>query len=330
MAYTVNGSDFESFLKHAISGVTDKSAIQYGDYELPHGKIHFAEDIVNAEMYILQSQYFMDQDVCIQGKGDDALLEIQFNLSNRDISFVGADGRAQVSTAKSANIAFLAPEDNRAAIYFQKNTLFETFDIHIPTTVLSKYAGESPKLDSFLQEIQQIRSSKLSSDGIPTTTAMRQVIQQMQRCLFDGLTRKIYLESKVYELIALLHDGADSPTYPISLTPADTNRIHAAANLIQTHLEHPLTIVELAKQVGINQTKLKEGFKMVYQHTIFGYLQQLRMDKAMCYLQDTQLSIQQIANLLGYQNMSNFSAAFKKTKGISPLKLRLSYKNIKM
>ena len=131
------------------------------------------------------------------------------------------------------------------------------------------------------------------------------------------------MESKVYELIALSHHNLDIEKQSRNLAGDDVEKIKFAAQLIRENIDNPFTIVELARKVGVNQTKLKEGFKTVFGDTVFGYLQEIRMNKARHYLSDTSLSIQEISHLSGYQNVSNFSIAFKRIFGYPPTKLRL-------
>jgi len=314
MGYKILGTDFDDFL----SPSEEENKILF---RTPKGDISFEHQHLREGLFILQSKYKMTDDVSLYGKGEEPLLEIQLNLSNVDIHFTNQSKR-HVTKASSGNIAFLSAEDNHADIQFQKNVAYQTFDVHIPLTLLNEYAGESDVIDTFINKIYLGESSVLINGGIALhNTNLIKTIHDIRNCKYEGLTRRIYLESKVYELIALLYEGINNRPR-IKLNKSDRDKIHQAAYLIKENLENPLTILELAKEVGINQTKLKEGFKEVFDNTIFGYLQQVRMNEARRYLLNTDFSIQQISNLLGYQNMSNFSAAFKKFNGISPLKLR--------
>jgi len=313
MGYQLFGTDLGDFL-------VDSPEAEKTLFRTPKGDITFEEQQLNHGLSIIQAKYSMQEDLNIFGKGDASLLEIQFNLSHQDIHF-HSQGKSQITKAFSGNIAFLAPEENQAAIDFRKNNAYHTFDVHIPCSILQKYAGESKALDGFLAHIEANRSSKLSPHGLATNTSLLQCIQAIKQCNFEGLSRRIYLESKVYELIALLYEGSNQAR-EIKLSQADIERMHRAAFHIQENLDQPITILELAKLVGVNQTKLKDGFKQIFGQTVFNYLQELRMGKAKEYLLHTNLSIQEIAHLLGYQSMSNFSAAFKKVQQVSPLQLR--------
>lgn len=201
-------------------------------------------------------------------------------------------------------------------IFFFKDISYHTFDIHLPLSLLDQYAGESKILDRFLSKIHRGISSKLTPNTIGISPAIYNSIQDIKACTYEGLTRKIYLESKAYELIALLYEDTKKQYSPQKLSPYDEESIHLAASIIRESLEEPLTIPQLARLAGINQTKLKSGFKVVFGNTVFGYLQDIRMHQAKRYLLDTQFSVQEIGIRLGYQNTSNFSNAFKKHWGI--------------
>lgn len=324
MAYQILSSDLSDFVlptNEADAAITGKNTNQL-KLATPHGNIRYTEHTIREYLSIIEGRYNIQNDLTISGKGDSALLEIQFNLSDKAISYHDKSGVEHITPPQSGNMVFLSSEENEAKILFQKDTDYHTFDIHLPVSFLQHYAGASKILDSFLAQIHQDKSTGLTPDNIPINPAIYNAIQDMKTCVYVGLTRRIYLESKAYEIIALLYEHVENKKENCELNPSDQEKIHLAAALIRENLEKPLTIIELAYQIGINQTKLKSGFKTLYGNTVFGYLQDIRMHQARRYLLDTHLSIQEIGMLLGYQSTSNFSIAFKKTFGYSPMKLR--------
>ncbi len=94
-------------------------------------------------------------------------------------------------------------------------------------------------------------------------------------------------------------------------------------NILYEHMINPPSITELAKTVGLNSTKLKKGFKLVYNNTIFGFLRDIRLERAKTLLFNEDMTIADIANQVGYSNPSKFSKAFKKNKyGLNPKEVR--------
>jgi AraC-like DNA-binding protein len=76
------------------------------------------------------------------------------------------------------------------------------------------------------------------------------------------------------------------------------------------------------KNAGINEFKLKHGFKEVFKNTVFGYLSDYKLLKAKELLADSSKDIKSISDELGYSSVQHFSNAFSKKFGISPGKAR--------
>ena len=87
---------------------------------------------------------------------------------------------------------------------------------------------------------------------------------------------------------------------------------------IQTHLSDKLTIALLCKQFSVSPTFLKEGFRRAYGMPIHSFLVQQRLRRAQELICTTRMSIQQIAQSVGYEGMSQFNAAFKREYGMTP------------
>lgn len=75
---------------------------------------------------------------------------------------------------------------------------------------------------------------------------------------------------------------------------------------------------ELARQNHISVATLKKQFRQVYGEPPYTYLKRRRMEEAALLLQTTKLSIREIAEAVGYQNPSKFSAAFAQRYGMPP------------
>ncbi|MBQ7975736.1 MAG: metalloregulator ArsR/SmtB family transcription factor [Clostridia bacterium] len=92
------------------------------------------------------------------------------------------------------------------------------------------------------------------------------------------------------------------------------------------NLRNRCTIEELAVNFHINQTTLKSTFKRVFGKPIATYMKEYRIKKGMELLMKTNCSIAEIAGLVGYENQSKFTQAFKNVTGILPSEYRKSIK----
>ena len=155
-----------------------------------------------------------------------------------------------------------------------------------------------------------------------TTVAMQTALHQMIHCPFNGVTKKVYLESKVWELMALLLDQErqrqDQPQSSNSLKPDDIERIHYAKAILAQQLDNPPALLDLARRVGLNDCTLKQGFRQVFGETAFGYLHSLRMETARQLLLEGEVNVTEAARRVGFVNRGHFAASFRKKYGVSP------------
>jgi len=89
-----------------------------------------------------------------------------------------------------------------------------------------------------------------------------------------------------------------------------------ARERLLSDLSSPPTIEQLARETGLNQLKIKQGFKVLFGTTTYGLFQRERMERALTLLQTN--SVTETASLLGYSNISHFSEAFRKQFGVLP------------
>ncbi|MGF1571424.1 MAG: helix-turn-helix domain-containing protein [Nodosilinea sp.] len=154
-----------------------------------------------------------------------------------------------------------------------------------------------------------------------TTKAMRSVVQHIIDCSLVGATKRFYLQGKVFELMALQLDAAfenKNPAIAASLKPDTMARIHYAAGILRSQLEHPPAQAELAQRVGISYCTLHRGFRVVFGVTPFAYLTQQRMKQAEQLLRQPDCTVTKAAHRVGYTNVAQFGAAFKRQLGITP------------
>ena len=102
----------------------------------------------------------------------------------------------------------------------------------------------------------------------------------------------------------------------------DAELMHAVREYLQLHFQDDLSLTAICKEFGINECKLKGGFKAMFGKTVFGYIQELRMEFARQLLFQKRISVGLVADKLGYRNANHFSTAFKKYFGESPGNVR--------
>jgi AraC-like DNA-binding protein len=148
---------------------------------------------------------------------------------------------------------------------------------------------------------------------------MLEVVNHILQCPFKGLTRYLFIESKVMELLALQIDqikNSSSVMDPISR--ADVEKLSALRDFVEKNYLEPLSLAGLSKSFSLNEFKLKKGYKLLFRTTVFGHINSLRMDKARLLLSQKEMTVSEIASFIGYKSIGSFSAEYKKRFGHAP------------
>ncbi|MCI9161824.1 MAG: AraC family transcriptional regulator [Lachnospiraceae bacterium] len=97
---------------------------------------------------------------------------------------------------------------------------------------------------------------------------------------------------------------------------------YGIADYLSENCERPISLDELADRFYLSKSYICRIFKEVTGYTISEYTNIHRIRKAKRYLEETDMSISQIANALGYDSLTYFERTFKTYMTLSPLKYR--------
>lgn len=152
----------------------------------------------------------------------------------------------------------------------------------------------------------------------PTSSALDGVARAVLSCRLDGAARQIFLKAKALEALAwLIADIDGAPPVAGLPVPADRRRIEQAARLLVDRHDEPWTIPLLARTVGLNERKLKSGFRLVVGRTVHGHLEAARLEAAARMIQDG-CRVIDAAVAVGYANPSHFARLFRRRFGAAP------------
>ena len=201
-------------------------------------------------------------------------------------------------------IASLLPEaEPNNPIVLDKNGRIENIRIHFPLHhSLTKNLLPDSNGSSF-------KPFELYDTGwqMPLTGKVREVAMSIWDNSYQGATRSLWLQGKMYELLALLMVHRE----PKSLAEKACEKVAQ-----QPYLNWSIT--RLAKELATNECYLKQAFREEFDMGVAGWIQNYRIDLAKKRLADPEESITQIALDLGYQSGSYFSKVFKQHTSITP------------
>ena len=130
------------------------------------------------------------------------------------------------------------------------------------------------------------------------------------------------LKLKVLEVLIYLSNIKSGRRELTQYFSQQTELIKEIHQQLTEHLDQRFTIAELSKQYLINTSTLKEIFKAVYGQPIATYMKEYRAHQAMKLLRETDASIADIANQVGYETQGKFSKAFKDVVQVLPTEYR--------
>lgn len=208
--------------------------------------------------------------------------------------------------------------------FINKTALIETFGVQFPASQFVSYADSTnDALSQFCAQVRQGQPGMLFEQWSGMTPALEGVIREVIDCRFAGGLRDLFILSKSIELLTLAIDATTVPANGLYLkTTADRERIVAARDHLNQRLSNPPSLAELSRLVGVNEFKLKRGFKEMFGRTVFSYLTTQRLELARRHLLDRDKTAAEVAFEMGYATPQHFHVAFKKHFGVTPNSIR--------
>jgi AraC family transcriptional activator of pyochelin receptor len=158
----------------------------------------------------------------------------------------------------------------------------------------------------------------------PAGRALQVLTAQIMNCPIRGAERELYIGGKAMQLAALAIASCLSQASLEDLqqlSSKEVDRIRQSRELLIAAMQQPPSLEGLAQQVGLNVRKLSSGFRRVYGSTVFGFLQEYRLEQAYKLIASGEMSVSEAAFHVGY-GAAHFATIFRKRFGISPSSLR--------
>ena len=151
--------------------------------------------------------------------------------------------------------------------------------------------GGNESLRKFADSVMKGEPAAFSQNNLDIGLAIQHCINDVIHCKYSGSLKKMFLLSKTIELLVLQAEAYDQFLLPGKLyvkNDYDRERLVYARDYLLDNIDTPPSLTQLAKTAGINEYKLKRGFKEMFGNTVFGYLSEIRLEKAKSDLLDTQ------------------------------------------
>lgn len=115
------------------------------------------------------------------------------------------------------------------------------------------------------------------------------------------------------------HAPPDSALPDISISGEKSKYVMEALRYISGHYNDPdISVHSIARSLGLSESHLSHVFKKETSYTLSGYLTSYRIHTAMQLLKDCRNKVYEVAEKVGYRDITYFSSTFKKAVGVSP------------
>jgi len=197
------------------------------------------------------------------------------------------------------------------------NTNSKVFIVVLSIEKLYQLFSEHGIQDNFISNINlnQFYQEKTS------TPQINLALKQIEEMNLEPHFARLYLIGKMYELFTLYFSSPtleEADQNPFIANENQAKKIKKIRSKLLDNLYNPPSIKEICKEFSISEYLLKDGFKKLYNTTVYGYILDKKLEIAKARLEEGQLKVKEIAYEIGYENPSHFITAFKKKYGVTP------------
>jgi AraC-like DNA-binding protein len=144
---------------------------------------------------------------------------------------------------------------------------------------------------------------------------------------YSGKSKQFYREAKVIELLAyqideLTREEPDTDSTGVKLTAREETLIEYCHQLLLSSLENPPSLIELAREIGMSDYRLKSGFRQKYGTTPNRFVVEHRMTKAKELIKRGNMTVSEVAMAVGFSSLGSFSNSFYEKFGVRPSELK--------
>jgi AraC family transcriptional activator of pyochelin receptor len=252
------------------------------------------------------------------------MIKLRFTLSGKGTIFNQVNNKKYIFGSNQQNIIYMPELDGTGE--YDTNCNYRFFEVHFTKEKFLQLAEHSCNaLQVLAEHMDSGHYAQIAEQNLPISWAMHNCIKDILNCNYTDGLKLMFLESKCIELLVQQAEAFEtSMTGKLHKSLQSTYErdcLYYARDYLIEHIHQPPSVAELAKLCGINEFKLKQGFKGLFDNSIFGYLSDYRLNHAKMLLSEG-TPIKSVAFEMGYSSVQHFSNAFRKKFEVSPGKVK--------
>jgi len=319
LAYSINYKDFGDFVSIENNtiifpknmGVLQTDSIVINEYIT-----------INRNCFNIQNDIEINYDFELNGISINIGLESEYFYKSNLYPF-------SVNREEKTTLISLIKEEKGKAFYLKDNTM-KNIIIFVKMEYLQNIFKDLPeheKILSFFETKEEIKVLKSNQTDIKTKLCAYEIYNSS----FETSLDTMFIQSKVleilsYEFLNLTQNSNKLLDGMVNYSEYDIQALYKAKDILLLNMAKPPTILELSRQIKLNEFKLKYGFKKLFHNSPYNFLLEHKLHIAKELLETGNYNVSEVAFEVGYKRVYSFSDAFYKRFGIRPKELIKSKK----
>jgi len=316
---------YHDFWQYPDFSSISKEEVTENELCFDRGLTGFGKEILLEDVYFWYGNFRSASRKLFPVSTSGSHIQMTFSLQSRTSYFLEISTQPFVRFKQHQHNLLLLPKQKMFVQYVPDQET-EVFSINTTTNFFfNNLPANHPVYQHFKLGIIEKIPVFLSQRNLPVTPKMIAILFEILHNTYSGYHKSLFIKAKVIELLAQQFEQYELlpvPDITSAIKKEDVDKMHLAREILIDNIEEPLSIKDLAHQIGTNEFNLKKYFKEVYGVTVFGYLHDYRMQQSKELLFQENSKIAEVAQKMGYKHATHFTAAFKKHFGYLPTKIR--------
>jgi AraC family transcriptional activator of pyochelin receptor len=283
------------------------------------GEIRLSE-IQHEDFCVWHIEYNIKEDVTLTLRQEPPNVSVGLSFSlKKNIPYLIKDLRAGVARRNHYNLTFLPESHCELSL---KKGEYESFGVEFMPDYLRKLGKDNaPLFREFVFSVLEGRPSSITEAHHVANSQIMDIVNELLHFRYPGAMPSLYIKSKVVDLLRLSIENiyvADSDRTVSGISNSDLKALTAVKEFLLANLDNPGTLPEIAIRTGMNEFKLKTGFRKAFGKSVIAFVLEERLLRAKTLITETDMPMKVIAAKAGYKNLSNFTTAFRKLFGYPP------------
>ena len=283
---------------------------------------------INADCMIEINDAYLKTPIVIRNRVSD-LVSFQFVSSVKRSEFLG--GRKNVHDLGPALLVSAIPKTETTYRVPKTNVAIRHVVVHTTlSNLMERMAEPGDAYPEWLRDILDGRQKSPRQRVFFLEDVHRDPIWSCFHLPVSGSLLGKWMSAKFDELLCIglqiLKNSRNLRDQdPVDLDQPASDKIRRARTILGMEYANPPPLNVLARHLGISETRLKSGFKSMNGTTVLQYCLHRRVEAAKVLLKENRHSISEIGNIVGYEDHSAFTRAFRRHCGYTPREWRRAH-----